>query len=411
MKPFVHLHVHTQYSLLDGASRIPDLVKRAKALGQSAIAITDHGVMYGIIDFYRACKAEGIKPILGMETYVTKGQYNASDARERDYAHLILLAKNQVGYQNLMYLSSEAFIHGFYYKPRIDYDLLEAHHEGLICLSACLAGDIPQSLLRGDDERAYAVARRLQRMFGEDFYIELQNHGIPEQMQVLPKLRKLAKDLEIQTVATNDIHYVNKEDAEAQDVLLCIQTQRFVDEPDRMRMEAEEFYVKSYDEMLRMLPEDADALDRTNEIADKCDVTIEFGVRRLPHFTAPDGMDNRTYLRKLCSEGMQRKMPNADQTAKDRLEYELSIVERMGFVDYYLIVWDFIHYAKTHGIMVGPGRGSGAASLAAYFLDITDVDPLKYNLLFERFLNPERVSRSEERRVGKECRSRWSPYH
>ncbi|MBR2645184.1 MAG: DNA polymerase III subunit alpha [Clostridia bacterium] len=392
MKPFVHLHVHTQYSLLDGASRIPDLVKRAKALGQSAIAITDHGVMYGVIDFYRACKAEGIKPILGMETYVTKGQYNASDARERDYAHLILLAKNQVGYQNLMYLSSEAFIHGFYYKPRIDYDLLEAHHDGLICLSACLAGDIPQSFLRGDDERAYAVARRLQRMFGEDFYIELQNHGIPEQMQVLPKLRKLAKDLEIQTVATNDIHYVNKEDAEAQDVLLCIQTQRFVDEPDRMRMEAEEFYVKSYDEMLRMLPEDADALDRTNEIADKCDVTIEFGVRRLPHFTAPDGMDNRTYLRKLCSEGMQRKMPNADQTAKDRLEYELSIVERMGFVDYYLIVWDFIHYAKTHGIMVGPGRGSGAASLAAYFLDITDVDPLKYNLLFERFLNPERVS-------------------
>ena len=392
MKPFVHLHVHTQYSLLDGAARISDLIKRAKTLGQSALAITDHGVMYGVIDFYRACKAEGIKPILGMETYVSKGAYNAADTRERDVAHLILLAKNQTGYQNLMYLSSEAFIHGFYYKPRIDYDLLEAHHEGLVCLSACLAGDIPQALLRGEDERAYAIAKRLRAMFGEDFYIELQNHGIQEQMQVLPKLRKLAKDLGIPTVATNDIHYVNRDDADAQDVLLCIQTQRFVDEPDRMRMQAEEFYVKSYDEMLLMLPDDADALDRTNEIADKCSVEIEFGVRRLPHFTAPDGIENDKYLRKLCYEGMQRKMPNGGQEALDRLEYELSVVERMGFVDYYLIVWDFIHYAKTHGIMVGPGRGSGAASLAAYFLDITDVDPLKYNLLFERFLNPERVS-------------------
>ena len=286
MKPFVHLHVHTQYSLLDGAARIPDLVRRAKELGQSAIAITDHGVMYGVIDFYRACKAEGIKPILGMETYITKGVYNATDARERDYAHLILLAKNQIGYQNLMYLSSEAFVHGFYYKPRIDYDLLEAHHEGLICLSACLAGDIPQSLLRGEDERAYEIAKRLKTVFGEDFYIELQNHGIAEQAEVLPKLRKLARDLGIQTVVTNDIHYVNRDDAEAQDVLLCIQTQRFVDEPDRMRMEAEEFYVKSYDEMLMMLPDDADALDRTQEIADKCNVEIVFGVRRLPHCSA-----------------------------------------------------------------------------------------------------------------------------
>ena len=392
MKPFVHLHVHTQYSLLDGAARIPELVRRAKALGQSAIAITDHGVMYGVIDFYRACKAEGIKPILGMETYITRGRYDASESRERDYAHLILLAKNQTGYQNLMLLSSEAFIHGFYYKPRIDYDLLEAHHEGLICLSACLAGDIPRAFLQGNDERAYEIASRLLRIFGDDFYIELQNHGIPEQQEVLPKLRKLSKDLGIATVATNDIHYVNKDDADAQDVLLCIQTQRFVDETDRMRMEAEEFYIKSYDEMLQMLPNDADALDRTNEIAEKCNVEIEFGVRRLPHFTAPDGMDNDKYLRQLCNEGMQRKMPNGGKEARDRLEYELSVIERMGFVDYYLIVWDFIHYAKTHDIMVGPGRGSGAASLAAYFLDITDVDPLKYNLLFERFLNPERVS-------------------
>ena len=393
MNPFVHLHVHTQYSLLDGASRIPELVKRAKELGQTAIAITDHGVMYGVIDFYRACKAEGIKPILGMETYVAKGRYDATgDMRDRDSAHLILLAKNQTGYQNLMLLSSEAFIHGFYYKPRIDYDLLKKHHEGLICLSACLAGDIPQSFLRGQDARAYEIAQMLKDMFGEDFYIELQNHGIPEQMEVLPKLRMLAKTLGIKTVATNDIHYVKKDDADAQEVLLCIQTQRFVDETDRMRMETDEFYLKSYDEMASALPDDPEALDVTNEIADKCDVEIQFGVRRLPHFTAPDGMDNDVFLRKLCDEGMQRKMPNGGKEARDRLEYELSIIEKMGFVDYYLIVWDFIHYAKTHGIMVGPGRGSGAASLAAYFLDITDVDPLKYNLLFERFLNPERVS-------------------
>ncbi len=392
MKPFVHLHVHTQYSLLDGASRINDLVNRAKALDQKALAITDHGVMYGVIDFYRACKAEGIKPILGMETYVARNRHDSTDAKERDAAHLILLAKNQTGYQNLMYLSSEAFIHGFYYKPRIDYALLKKHCEGLICLSACLAGDIPQSLLRGEDTRAYEIASMLHEMFGEDFYIELQNHGIPEQAEVLPKLRVLAKSLGIKTVATNDIHYVKKDDADAQDVLLCIQTQRYVDETDRMRMETEEFYLKSYDEMAAALPDDTDALDCTNEIAEKCNVEIQFGVRRLPHFTAPDGLNNRMFLRKLCAEGMQRKMPNAGKAALDRLEYELSVIEKMGFVDYYLIVWDFIHYAKTHDIMVGPGRGSGAASLAAYFLDITDVDPLKYNLLFERFLNPERVS-------------------
>ncbi len=393
MKPFVHLHVHTQYSLLDGAARIPDLVKRAKALGQDALAITDHGVLYGVIDFYRACKKEGIKPILGIEAYITKGKYDATNVRERDYAHLILLAKNQTGYQNLMLLSSESFTHGFYYKPRIDYDLLEQHSEGLICLSACLAGDIPQYLLHGRDEEAKALAARLKRIFGNDFYIELQNHGIREQLEILPKLKALANELEIETVITNDIHYVQKEDAEAQDALLCIQTQRYVDETDRMRMGAEEFYVKSYDELAALFPNDIDALDRTLEIADKCNVEIEFGVRRLPAYVAPDGSkDNYAFLRKLCVDGMARKMPNADATAWDRLEYELGVVSRMGFVDYYLIVWDFIHYAKSNGIMVGPGRGSGAASLMAYCIDITDVDPLKYNLLFERFLNPERVS-------------------
>ncbi len=393
MKPFVHLHVHTQYSLLDGAARITDLVKRAKALGQTALAITDHGVMYGVVDFYRACKAEGIKPILGMEAYVAPRGYMLKEGREdREYAHLILLAKNDTGYQNLMLLSSEAFIHGYYYKPRIDYDLLEKHSEGLICLSACLAGDIPQRFLQQRDADAYALAERLKGVFGDDFYIELQNHGIREQLEVLPKLRKLARDLNIKTVGTNDIHYVAREDAEAQDILLCIQTQRYVDEDDRMRMGAQEFFLKSREEMEQALPTDLDALDNTNEVADKCSVDIQFGVRRLPKYTAPDGKDNVEFLHELCRQGMAKKLPDADKAAWDRLQYELSVVERMGFVDYYLIVWDFIHFAKSQNIMVGPGRGSGAGSLAAYCMDITDVDPLRYSLIFERFLNPERVS-------------------
>ena len=393
MSDFVHLHVHTQFSLLDGAARIPELVSTAKKLGQTAMAITDHGVMYGVIDFYRACKKEGLKPIIGMEAYIApRSMYDRDGAQDREYAHLILLAKNNAGYQNLMTLSSEAFIHGFYYKPRIDYDLLEKHCEGLVCLSACLAGDIPQYLLRDRYEDAKSLAARLKGMFGEDFYIELQNHGIPEQQIVLPGLRRIAKELGIKTVATNDIHYVTKADAEAQDVLLCIQTQRFVDEENRMRMNAEEFYVKSEEEMLAALPDDADAIRNTKEVADKCSVEIEFGKRRMPAYIAPDGMDNEAFLRKLCYEGMHKKMPDADPSVLERLEYELSVVVKMGFVDYFLIVWDFIHYAKSHGIMVGPGRGSGAGSIAAYFLDITDVDPIRYNLLFERFLNPERIS-------------------
>ena len=393
MSGFTHLHVHTQYSLLDGAARISDLVARAKALGQEALAITDHGVMYGVIDFYRACGKAGIKPILGMEAYVApRSRFDREGAQDREYAHLILLAKNETGYHNLMRLSSEAFIHGFYYKPRIDYDLLEQHAEGLICLSACLAGDIPQLLLKNRYDEARARAARLKGIFHEDFYSELQNPGLPEQLQVLPGLRRIAGELSVNTVATNDVHYVQKEDAEAQDVLLCIQTQRFVDEPNRMRMEAEEFYLKSEQEMLLALPEDEDAIRNTAEVADKCSVEIEFGVRRLPSFTAPEGMENEAYLRRLCYEGLAKKLPDADQDIRDRLEYELSVVSRMGFVDYFLIVWDFIHFAKTNGIVVGPGRGSGAGSLAAYCLDITDVDPIRYNLLFERFLNPERVS-------------------
>lgn len=393
MTPFVHLHVHTQYSLLDGAARIDELVARAKALGQDALAVTDHGVMYGVIDFYKACRKAGVKPILGMEAYVApRSMRDREGAQDREYAHLILLAKDETGYRNLMLLSSEAFIHGFYYKPRIDYDLLEAHAEGLVCLSACLAGDIPQALLHGRYDDAKRLGERLHRMFGDDFYIELQNHGLPEQQHILPGLRKLAAELGVKTVATNDVHYVAREDAEAQDVLLCIQTQRFVDEPNRMRMEAEEFFLKSGDEMAAALPDDAGALATTREIADKCNVEIAFGVRRLPQYTAPDGQDNETYLRRLCAEGMAQKLVGGDDAAQERLDYELSVITRMGFVDYYLIVWDFIHFAKTHGIVVGPGRGSGAGSLVAYCMGITDVNPLKYGLLFERFLNPERVS-------------------
>lgn len=393
MGGFVHLHVHTQYSLLDGAARIPELVRRAKSLGQDALAITDHGVMYGVIDFYRACEKEGIKPILGMEAYVApRSRFDRDGSQDREYAHLILLAKNETGYKNLMLLSSEAFLHGFYYKPRIDYDLLAEHAEGLVCLSACLAGDLPQLLLKNRYDDAKALAARLQSIFHGDFYIELQNHGIPEQQQVLPGLRRIAKELSIKTVATNDIHYVERGDAEAQDVLLCIQTQRFVDETNRMRMQTDEFFVKSEEEMRLALPDDADAIANTREIADKCNVQIAFGVRRMPSFSAPDGMDNEAYLRKLCNEGLARKYPNADDAIRARLDYELSVVSHMGFVDYFLIVWDFIHFAKSNGIMVGPGRGSGAGSLAVYCLDITDIDPIRYNLLFERFLNPERVS-------------------
>ena len=393
MGNFTHLHVHTQFSLLDGAARIQDLIKRAKSMGQTALAITDHGVMYGVIDFYRACKKGGVKPIIGMETYVApRSMQDREGSQDREYAHLILLCKNQTGYQNLMALSSEAFLHGFYYRPRIDYELLERHSEGLVCLSACLAGDIPQALLANNYELALQHARRLQGMFCEDFYIELQNHGIPEQIQVLPGLRKIAAEIGAKCVVTNDVHYVAPDDAEAQDVLLCIQTQRFVDEPNRMRMEGDQFFLKSEADMRLALPEDGEAIENTMEVAEKCNLDIQFGIRRMPAFVAPNGQENATYLRRLCLQGMAKKLPNADDEARARLDFELGIIEQMGFVDYFLIVWDFIYYAKQHDIMVGPGRGSGAGSLAAYCLDITDVDPLEYGLLFERFLNPERIS-------------------
>ena len=382
---FTHLHVHTQYSLLDGAARIPELVKKAKALGMDALAITDHGAMYGVIDFYKECQKQGIKPILGMEAYVAPRSLKDREG-QREYAHLILLAKNQTGYQNLMRLSSIAFVEGFYYKPRIDYTVLEQYREGLICLSACLAGDIPQLLLQGRYEDAKALAARLQGIFGPDFYIELQNHGLPEQQRILPQLARLAQELSIDTVATNDVHYVDREDAESQDVLLCIQTNRVVTDENRMRMEAEEFYLKSQEEMAQMLHAYPESLANTGKVAAKCQVEIQFGQRHLPGFTAPDGMDNNEYLRKLCREGLERKMPGASQAVRERLEHEVDVIIQMGFVDYFLIVWDFVDFAHRKGIFVGPGRGSGAGSLAAYAMDITDIDPIKYDLIFERFL-------------------------
>lgn len=388
---FTHLHVHTEYSLLDGAARISDLVVTAKNLGMQSLAITDHGNMYGTIQFYKTCVKEGIKPIIGMEAYVAP-QSISEKTGMRENAHLILLAKNETGYRNLIKLSSIAFVDGFYYRPRIDHQLLETYHEGLICLSACLAGEIPQLLLTNRYSEAQKIAQWYKDLFGEDYYIELQNHGLPEQLIVLPRLNELAKELGIKTVATNDVHYVRKDDAEAQDVLLCIQTGHFVDETNRMCMEAEEFYLKSEEEMRLRMFDYEESIDNTNEVAEKCNLKIEFGKRRLPGFIAPEGFKNPDYLKKLCNDGMYRRYSEPTQEHWDRLNYELEIINRMGFVDYYLIVWDFIRFAKSKGIAVGPGRGSGAASIAAYAMGITDIDPIKYNLTFERFLNPERVS-------------------
>ena len=393
MTDFVHLHVHSEYSLLDGAARIKDLCARAKELGFSALALTDHGVMYGVLAFYQACLANGIKPLIGMEAYVAPRSRTEKQGRaDREYAHLILIAKNETGYRNLCRLSTLAFTEGFYYKPRIDYDLLEQYHEGLICSSACLAGDIPQMLLGGRYNDARALAERLKRVFGSDFYIELQDHGIEEQRRILPDLVRLARELDVKLIATNDVHYVAKEDAEAQDALMCIQMGRFVDEEDRMRMEGSEFYLKSGDQMAEIFAQYPEAIANTLEVAEKCDVSFEFGKIHLPHYDVPGGMTNTEYLRSLCQEGMERKCAGKGKDYQERLEYELSVIESMGYTDYFLIVWDFIHFAKRRGIPVGPGRGSAAGSLAAYCLDITDIDPIRYNLLFERFLNPERIS-------------------
>ncbi len=390
---FAHLHLHTEYSLLDGACRIKELAQRVKALGMDACAITDHGAMYGVVDFYRTMKAAGVHPVIGAEVYVCPDMDDKT-AVNREYSHLILLCENQEGYQNLVRLVSQGFTRGFYYKPRVDYALLKKHAKGLIAMSACLSGDLPKMLLDGRVNDAHAMAEKYLDIFGEDhFFIELQDHGIAEQKQVLPRLVKLAREMEIPLVVTNDCHYLTQDDASAQEVLMCIQTGKTLDDENRMRMNTDQLYVKSEDEMRTLFPNFQDAIARTEEIAKRCQVDFDFDARHLPTYPLPAGeTDAKAYLRRLCREGLAKKYAPDRQDAVQRLEYEIGVIISMGFTDYFLIVWDFIHFAKTHGIGVGPGRGSAVGSIASYALDITGVDPLKYNLVFERLLNPERVS-------------------
>lgn len=395
---FTHLHVHTEYSLLDGASRIDDIVARAKELGMDSLAITDHGVMFGVVDFYKACKKQGIKPILGCEVYTAARTLFDKDAdKDKHMGHLVLLAKNNTGYKNLMKIVSEGYRHGFYYKPRIDKNVLKEHSEGIIALSACLAGEVQHRLLNGDYDGAKKEAMAMNRIFGEgNFYLELQDQGLEEEMRILPYMKQLHEETGIPFAATNDVHYVRQEDAVAQDVLMCIQMGTTVDEEDRMRFANDQFYLKSEDEMRKIFSGIPEACDNTVKIAEQCDVTLNFGELHLPDFKAPGGLSNKEYLRKLCSEGLEVRYRDVDPEEKKklegRLEYELTTIENMGYVEYFLIVWDFINYAKKNNIMVGPGRGSAAGSIVAYTLRITDIDPIKNGLIFERFLNPERVS-------------------
>ncbi len=390
---FTHLHVHTEYSLLDGACRIKHLVKRAKEMGYDSLAITDHGAMYGVVDFYKECKAQGIKPILGCEVYVAAhGMENKEGRADKEYAHLILLVQNETGYQNLIHLVSEGFTKGFYYKPRIDYDILEKYSQGLICTSACIGGDIPQLLLQNDIDGAYALAQRLKSIFPGRFYIELQDHGLAPQRQTNPQLIQMARKLELPLICTNDVHYINKEDAAAHDVLLCIQTGKTLADSDRMRFDNDQFYLKSRQEMAELFSYVPDALENTSKIAEQCNYDFIFGELKLPYYQLPDGLTAPQYMRKIATEGLERKYKTITDEIRERFEYELNMIEKMGYVEYYLIVWDYVHYAKTHNVVVGPGRGSGAASIVAYCMDITTLDPIRYNLLFERFLNPERVS-------------------
>ena len=395
MSEFVHLHIHSEFSLLDGANRIKDLPVRAKELGMKAMAITDHGVMYGAIDFYKACKKEGIKPIIGCEVYVApRSRLNKEPNIDNRYNHLILLAKNQQGYQNLSKLVSIGFTEGYYYKPRIDLEVLEKYHEGLICLSACLAGAVNQALLNGQNEKAEEIALWHKRVFGEDYYIEIQNNGLKEQVLANQKLVQLARKLDIPLVATNDAHYLKREDAYNHEILLCIQTGKRMSDPDRMKFDTDELYVKSPEEMSEYFSAFPDAIENTVKIADKCNVEFEFGHTILPNYNVPPEFPTHyDFLKKLCDDGLKKRYgDNLSEEILKRAEYEIGIIKKMGYVDYYLIVWDFIHFAKSNGIPVGPGRGSGAGSILAYAIEITDIDPMKYGLLFERFLNPERIS-------------------
>lgn len=395
---FVHLHSHTEYSLLDGANKVKEYVKRVKELGMNAAAITDHGNMFGVINFYKTCKAEGIKPVIGCEVYVTSGSRfdREQNVGEDRYNHLVLLVETEQGYKNLCKLVTEGYTEGFYYKPRVDHELLEKYHEGLICLSACLAGEVPQALLKGDYDKAVSIARKYQEIFGKDnFYIELQDHGIREQKMTNPDLIRIANDIGAKLVVTNDVHYTNKEDAEAQDILLCIQTGKTLNDEKRMKFETEEFYVKSEEEMRSLFPSLPEAFENTQEIADRCNFEFVFGETKLPLYEIPEDFegDNKDYLVHLCKNGMiKRYGVGYPKEYDERVEYELSVINTMGYTDYFLIVWDFINWAKEHDIPVGPGRGSGAGSIVAYATGITDIDPMLYKLFFERFLNPERVS-------------------
>ena len=392
---FTHLHVHTEYSLLDGSNKIKEYVARVKKLGMDSAAITDHGVMYGVIDFYKEAKAQGIKPILGCEVYVAPGSRFDKEAgnNEDRYYHLVLLAENNEGYQNLMKIVSIGFIDGFYYKPRVDIETLETYHEGIIALSACLAGEIPRYIMRGMYEEACKSALRYQNIFGKNnFFLELQDHGMPEQKQVNQSLLRMSREMGIELVATNDVHYTYAEDVKPHDILLCLQTGKRLSDEDRMRYEGGQYFVKSPEEMATLFPYAPEALENTYKIAQRCNVEIEFGVTKLPKYDVPEGYTSWEYLNKLCWDGFAERYPEDTGKLKDQLTYELSIIQKMGYVDYFLIVWDFIKYSRDHGIAVGPGRGSAAGSLVSYTLGITNIDPAKYQLLFERFLNPERVS-------------------
>lgn len=396
---FAHLHVHTEYSLLDGSNKIKEYVKRVKELGMDSAAITDHGVMYGVIDFYRAAKEQGIKPIIGCEVYVAPNSRFDKELTggEDRYYHLVLLAENNIGYANLMKIVSKGFTEGFYYKPRVDMEVLREYHEGIIALSACLAGEVQRYIQKGLFEEAKRVALKYEDCFGKgNYFLEMQDHGIPEQKQVNTGLLNISKELNIGLVVTNDVHYTYAGDVESHDILLCIQTGKKVADEDRMRYEGGQYYVKSQEEMNMLFPYALEAIENTGKIADRCHVDIEFGVTKLPHYEVPEGYDSWSYLNKLCFEGLKKRYPNSSEkemeSLKDRLEYELNTISDMGFVDYFLITWDFINYAREKDIIVGPGRGSAAGSIVSYCLRITDIDPIKYNLLFERFLNPERVS-------------------
>lgn len=391
---FCHLHTHTEYSLLDGEASIKKLVARVKELGMDSCAITDHGSMYGVVDFYREAKAQGIHPIIGCEVYMApRSRFDKVHDIDNKTSHLILLAENQKGYKNLIKLVSAGYIDGFYYKPRIDFEMLKEHSEGIIALSACIAGEVPKALLRGDYDEAKKIALKYAEVLGKDnYFLEIQDHGLSEQKRIIPDMLRLSEETGIGLVATNDIHYLKKEDAKYQDVLMCIQMEKKVDDPDRMKFETEEFYIKSPEEMASLFEYVPQAIENTEKIAKRCNVDFDFGTRHLPAYAVPDGKDAFEYLRELCQSGLEKRYSPVSDELQKRLDYELGVIKSMGFVDYFLIVWDFIHFAKNNGVMVGPGRGSAAGSIVAYSLGITTVDPIKYGLIFERFLNPERVS-------------------